>query len=167
MPPRSSKLDVSLRKMTARDLADAHGLSRRIRWPHRLEDWEFLFRFAKGVVAIANGTVVGTSLAWPYGRSAASIGLVIVSPECQGSGVGRKLMRALIDQLGNRVLTLNATDVAVPLYRSLGFVPIGMLFQHQGAAFSVPATGLGPGERVRPMRTGDEEAILRLDRQAT
>jgi GNAT superfamily N-acetyltransferase len=167
MPTTRSKPAIDLRKMTARDLAQAHGLSRRMHWPHRLEDWQFLFRFAKGVVAVADGAVVGTTLAWPYGRTAASVGLVIVAPECQGAGVGRRLMSALIDQMGNRVLTLNATDVALPLYKSLGFVPVGRLHQHQGAAFSVPATGLGRGERVRPMGSGDEEEILRLDRQAT
>ena len=162
-----SKPAVDIRKMTARDLAQAHKLSRRLHWPHRLEDWEFLFRFGKGVVAVADGAVAGTALAWPYGRTAASVGLVIVAPQCQGAGVGRRLMSALIEQMGNRVLTLNATDIAVPLYRSLGFVPVGTLHQHQGAALSVPATGLGRGERVRPMGTGDEEEILRLDREAT
>ena len=46
---------VTLRAMTASDLAAAHALSSEIRWPHRPADWEQAFRHAEGVVAERDG----------------------------------------------------------------------------------------------------------------
>ena len=65
---------VRLRDMTSEDLAAAHALSRKAQWPHRLEDWEFMFRVGWGVVAERDGGVIGTTLAWPYGDDAATLG---------------------------------------------------------------------------------------------
>jgi len=158
---------VRLRDMTSDDLAAAHALSREAQWPHRLEDWDFMFRVGQGVVAERDGVIVGTTLAWPYGEHAATLGMVIVSAACRGAGVGRKLMNATIEGLGERAIQLNATTDGLALYKSLGFVTTGGIHQHQGAAFSVPVVSLRRGERVRPMGAGDEPAVVELDRQAT
>ena len=158
---------VRLRDMTSDDLAAAHALSRQAQWPHRLEDWDFMLKVGIGVVAGRDGVVVGTTLAWPYGEDAATLGMVIVSPDCRGGGVGRKLMHAMFERLGDRAIQLNATDAGLALYKSLGFVTTGGIHQHQGAAFSVPIISLRRGERVRPLGAGDEAAIIDLDHQAT
>lgn len=158
---------VRLRDMTPDDLAAAQALSRQAQWPHRLEDWEFMLKVGLGVVAESEGVVVGTILAWPYGRDAATLGMVIVAPECRGGGVGRKLMNAMFERLGGRTIQLNATDAGLALYKSLGFVTVGGIHQHQGAAFSVPVASLRRGERVRPMGVGDEAAVIDLDRRAS
>jgi predicted N-acetyltransferase YhbS len=158
---------VLLRDMTSADLAAAHALSRQAQWPHRLEDWDLMLRIGLGVVAERDGVVVGTTLAWPYGEDAATLGMVIVAPECRGAGVGRKLMTAMFERLDGRAIQLNATNEGLALYKSLGFATVGGIHQHQGAAFSVPIVSLRRGERVRPLGSGDEAAIVELDRQAT
>lgn len=158
---------LQLRAMTKDDLAGAHALSREQKWPHRLEDWDFLLQAGEGVVADQDGEIVGSAMSWPYDDRSATLGMVIVSTVHQGRGVGRKLMNALIEQLGDRTVLLNATEEGLPLYRSLGFEAVGGVVQHHGAAFSVPIAELQPDERVRPMGASDIAVAQELDRQAT
>lgn len=158
---------VDLRRMTAQDLAAAHDLSSEQKWPHRIEDWEMLFGLGFGYVAERDGEVVGTAMAWLYGADAATLGMVIVSPRAQGMGIGRRLMDAVLADLGDRTVMLNATDEGAPLYRKLGFEPIGPVFQHQGAAFAVPMAELIPDERVRPLGAKDMATLRDLAKRAT
>jgi len=157
---------VRLRAMTADDLPAARELSREQNWPHRSADWAFLFDIGQGIVAESDGAVVGTAMCWIY-EGAATIGMVIVSPACQGQGIGRRMMNSLLETLGDRTVMLHATDEGLSLYKSLGFVPLGQVFQHQGAVFAVPIPELQAGERVRPMGSRDVDAACDLDRQAT
>jgi hypothetical protein len=92
--------------------------------------------------------------------------MVIVDPARQGQGIGRKLMNAMLDRLDGRAVMLNATGEGLPLYRKLGFEPVGTIHQHQGAAFSLPIALLGADERVRPMGRRDHAVIAELDRKA-
>ncbi|WP_176595994.1 MULTISPECIES: GNAT family N-acetyltransferase [Sphingobium] len=163
---------VDLRRMTAEDLAAAHDLSHEQKWPHRIEDWEMLFQLGFGYVAERDGPdnrreVIGTAMAWLYGDDAATLGMVIVSPRAQGMGIGRRLMDAVLHDLGDRTVMLNATDEGMPLYRKLGFAPVGPVFQHQGAAFAVPMAELIPDERVRPLGSKDMDVLRDLAAQAT
>lgn len=158
---------VDLRRMTVDDLAAAHILSSEQKWPHRIEDWEMLFGLGFGYVVERDGEVVGTAMAWLYGDKAATLGMVIVSPQAQGMGLGRRLMEAVLGDLGDRTVLLNATDEGAPLYRKLGFEPIGPVFQHQGAAFAVPMAELILDERVRPLGAKDMPTLHALARRAT
>jgi len=148
---------LALRPMTAADLEAATELSREQQWPHRDEDWELFLSLGEGLVAEAGGKLVGTIMAWRFGETMATIGMVIVSSAAQGQGIGRKLMEAMIDQLGERTIVLNATEEGLPLYLKLGFVETGQIYQHQGPAPDVPLTELQPGERVRPKGKADGE----------
>ena len=158
---------VDLRRMTVDDLAAGYGLSSEQKWPHRIEDWEMLLSLGLGYVAERDGEVIGTAMAWLYGLDAATLGMVIVSPAAQGMGLGRRLMEAVMADLGDRTILLNATDEGAPLYRKLGFESIGPVFQHQGAAFSVPVAELIPDERVRPLGAKDMPSLHGLARRAT
>lgn len=156
----------TLRAMTAQDLASAHKLSSEQQWPHRKADWARLLGLGHGVVAECDGHVVGTTMWWTYGADHAVVGMVIVANSQQGQGLGRRLMQAAFDAIGDRSILLNATDAGLPLYRSLGFETIGTIFQHQGAAFAVPIAELIPDERIAPMKAGEIETIAMLDRRA-
>lgn len=158
---------VRLRAMNPDDLPQAHALSRELNWPHLLEDWTFFLEIGQGVVAERDGAVVGTAMCWPFGPEVATLGMVIVSPTCQGAGIGRKLMQAVMDRLGDRTIILHATAEGEPLYQSLGFEPDGAVLQHQGTAFSVPVPELIADERVRPMGQSDWPVITAMDARAT
>ncbi len=158
---------VRVRKMQPEDIPAARELSRQQEWPHRAVDWEFLFRHGSGFIADADGQVVGTTLVWPYGEDAANLGMVIVSPQCQGQGIGSRLMEAALDALGDRTVRLNSTEEGLALYGKFGFQPVGRIFQHQGLVDSVPLIELRPNERVRPVGRADRAAVTELDRSAS
>lgn len=156
-----------LRRMTEADLDAAYALSEEQKWPHRPEDWAMLQALGQGYVIEDDGKVVGTAMSWPFGDNAATVGMVIVSPACQGRGLGRALMDALLADLDGRTVMLNATAEGEPLYRKIGFAEAGVILQHQGVPNAVPVIEMLPGERVRPMGSKDLPLLRDLSRAAT
>ena len=148
---------VVLRDMTQDDLHAAIELSQEQSWPHRAEDWELFYELGEGIVAEIDGRVVGTIMAWRFGETYATLGMVIVTGEVQGRGIGRKLMEAMLTRLEGCNVVLNATQEGLPLYASMGFVPCGVVRQHQGPAPTMPLAELQPGERLRPLGGADEQ----------
>lgn len=138
---------VTLRRMTVDDLPAAQTLSDRQKWPHCIEDWDMLLGLGFGYVAENNDGIVGTAMAWLYGGDAATLGMVIISPQVQDSGVDRPLMDAVLSDLGGRTTLLNATA--------------------EGAAFAVPIAELIRDERVRPLGARDMPTLHDLARRAT
>jgi len=158
---------ITCRRMDEGDIAAAHALSQAVRWPHRAEDWQFVLRVGSGWVAEQDGAVIGTGLSWKQGDHHASLGMIIVSPERHGKGIGRELMRRVLEELGDRCTLLNATAAGQPLYERMGFVPIGTLCQHQGSMAAIPAVVPAGGARVRPAAPQDLPAIIALANRAT
>ncbi|GHB07637.1 acetyltransferase [Salinicola rhizosphaerae] len=59
------------------------------------------------------------------------ISQMVVAPACQGQGVGRLILRELIDatvRAGGGVIRLNARCHATAFYRNEGFLPVGEPF---------------------------------------
>ena len=156
-----------MRALTEGDLAAAHGLSQAVGWAHRLDDWRFVHGLGRGFAVDEDGMLVGTGLYWPFGTGFATLGLVIVAPDRQGAGIGRRLMTGLLEAIGPRTTILNATDAGAPLYEKLGFRSTGIIQQHQGAGFRVPDAPLPPGARIRPATMADLPAVTALDAAAT
>lgn len=166
MTTPSTELQIEYRRMGERDLPAAHALSQAVRWPHRLEDWQFVHRLGTGFVAECEGTILGTALCWAYGSDHGSLGMVIVSPDAQGKGIGRELMTRVLGELGARSTLLIATPAGQPLYERLGFVAVGRVHQHQGTVFE-PVMAVPPaGERIRPIGASDGPKLARLASRA-
>lgn len=157
---------VSIRTMTRADLEAAHALSAELRWPHRPADWEQLFAHAEGFIAERDGEVIATAQRWRWGPRHATIGLVIVSPACQGRRVGHRLMTTLLDGLQDHTVLLHATAEGRGLYERLGFVRTGEVRQHQGIAQPTPLIALPSGWRLRPAGQNETAALQRLDAEA-
>ena len=154
-------------RFTSADLPAAHRLSLEVKWPHRLSDWKLVHGLGAGYVAEDERGLIGTVLYWKFGRRQASLGMVIVTPRAQGRGIGRKLMDLALADLEGRDVLLAATAVGQPLYEALGFVPVGIIAQHQGIAGRVPALALPRGERLRPIGSREEQRLVSLDRRAS
>ncbi|NLP63378.1 GNAT family N-acetyltransferase [Paraburkholderia sacchari] len=174
MSESAVKSDPRYRRFTADDIDAAHGLSVAVRWPHRPEDWRFAVEAGAGFVAEENHTVIGTALCWKFGADRATLGMVIVSPDQQGRGIGRKLMELVLDELGDRVTFLHATPAGQPLYEKLGFAASSGLTQHQGTVEAAPAVVLPRGETLRAVTPADLPTLIDLasrgcglDRSAT
>lgn len=155
------------RPFASNDVAAAHALSLAVRWPHRAEDWRFMFDAGSGFVADDNGAVTGTALYWKFGEHCGTLGLVIVSAQEQGRGIGRKLMELALEALGNRITFLYATPAGKPLYEKLGFASCGTLDQHQGMIGPIAVTMPPPGCQLRPLATGDLHRIIELASSAS
>lgn len=173
MPPGSTALSsssiddgVQLRTMNSADLPQAHALSDEMGWPHRPVDWEQMFAHGQGWVAERGGQIVGTALRWLWGDRHATIGLVIVSPACQGRRIGTRLMNALLQGLEERSVMLQATAEGRGLYERLGFVRVGEIRRHQGMAQATPLIALPTGWRLRPAGLTEAPALHPLDQAA-
>ena len=162
-PAPSTDDGITFRPMTADDLQATQAMSDALRWPHRPADWEQAFAHAEGVVAERAGRIVATAQRWLWGERHATVGLVIVSPDHQGHGLGRRLMQAMLEGLDGRSVLLQATNEGRGLYERLGFVATGSLRQHQGEAKPTALIGLPPGWRLRPVGANDTAALQRLD----
>lgn len=161
---------ITYRRFTDDDIAAAHALSVEVKWPHRADDWRFVTGTGIGCIGFVAENVdgvVGTALSWKYGADTGSLGMVIVSPQHQGKGIGRTLMNKVLDALQGRVVFLNATPSGQPLYEKFGFEAIGTIDQHQGAAFQPPLISLPPGERLRPLGTNDAPRLASLASRAS
>lgn len=157
---------VLLRPMTQADLPHAQALSAELRWPHRPIDWEQVFVYAQGLVAERDGVIIATAQRWRWGPRHATIGLVIVTPACQGRRIGHRLMSALLDGLDDCTVVLQATAEGRGLYERLGFVRTGEIRQHQGVALPAPLIALPTGWRLRPAGQNDVLQLQRLDEEA-
>jgi GNAT superfamily N-acetyltransferase len=156
--------DVALLPFARAHLEGALKLSQEMSWPYRIEDWDVALQLGQGFVLERAGTVIGTAAWWPYGETHASAGMIIVAKDAQGRGYGARLMDALLTSARPRTIALNSTAEGIMLYRRRGFVPIGVIHQHQGIPRGrhEPRPGL-----VRPATASDFEAIMGLDRNAT
>lgn len=159
--PAAQNPALVYRPMTTADVPAAHALSLLLKWPHRLDDWAMLQRVAEGFVAEDNGRLVGTAFACLQGAYA-TIGLVIVSDEYQGQGIGRQLMEQALQACGSATAILNATLAGVPLYVSQGFVEFGRVHQHQGTVAPQPCPPLPAGTICREADQGDWPQLLNL-----
>ncbi|MDQ7774714.1 MAG: GNAT family N-acetyltransferase [Paracoccus aminovorans] len=144
-----------------RHLDDALALSQAAGWPHRREDWALIAGLSRGAVACADGRVVATALATPFGPVAMA-NMIIVDAAMRGRGLGREIMQRALRLAEPREWRLVATQPGLPLYRKLGFQDCGLVHQHQGL---LPALAPPPGVRLAGPQ--DSNAIAAMDRAAT
>lgn len=166
MDQKVAPTGVAYRRMNEADLEGAHRLSQALRWPHRLQDWQLIHKLGMGYVAEDGDAVVATIMCWSHGTEFASIGMVIVAPDWQGQGIGRKLMAMAMAELAKRNLLLCATDSGKALYARLGFTPVGAISQHQGSVFRPKLMALASGERIRPLGARDGAKLAALGARA-
>lgn len=158
-----------IRPFTQQDLLSGWKLSQQAGWSHRLDDWQFLARFAKGGVAEVEGNSVGCALYWLWGEQRATLGMVLVDTNFQGQGIGRRLVQAALTQCGDRCIQLCATQQGKELYRKLGFVQTGKLIQCQATAITAVrgASIITMHNQIKPATRDHLPQLLELEQQAT
>ena len=98
-------------------------------WERRTADRSRLAQLVKGslwvVSALDDGQLVGFARAVSDGATNAYVSTVAVLPDYQGRGIGREMMRRLIDGHDGIQFVLHANDNAYPFYLhlDLGFQP--------------------------------------------
>lgn len=133
-------------------------------WPHRPEDVKAAMDLGRVWLAQVDthGGIAGIAAWWAYGAAAARIGLVIVSPDYQGQGIGRRLVERILDEGGPRGWMLLSTEAGRSLYQKLGFRILGSAQRHQGIYRHEPVTD----PRIRMASTDDYACLMTLDHSA-
>ncbi|MFH8444860.1 GNAT family N-acetyltransferase [Streptomyces sp. NPDC018026] len=156
-----------IRRLTLRDLTACADLSEDRGWPREEHKWGFLLTAGKGYgIDDPGGGLVAACTVTEYGPqerpSLAAIGMVLVAERHARQGVGRRLMRHIVSELGALPLTLHATPYGRPLYEELGFKVTGGAEMVRGRF--VPG-GAEPKTVTRTATAEDLAAVLRLDEE--
>ncbi|MBT0726684.1 GNAT family N-acetyltransferase [Rosenbergiella australiborealis] len=160
-------MTIELRAMQPADLEQGYRLSQQVSWPHRREDWQQALAHGAGLVAENEQQIVGCAILWPWGDTRSTLGLVIVDPACQGKGIGKKLIDALLAKVPNGNVRLHATEMGQGLYEKYGFIAQGAIFQHQIAQLpECEVLELAEDETIRPLREDELPTLIDKDNQS-
>jgi predicted GNAT family N-acyltransferase len=98
------------------------------------EEMDDLDEEATHYLAEEDGRSVGTARLVDKGSGVGKIGRVAVLKEARGAGVGRDLMRTILDDTRGQFQSyvLDAQLQVIPFYERLGFVPEGEVFLDAG-----------------------------------
>ncbi|MFC8789582.1 GNAT family N-acetyltransferase [Streptomyces cinereoruber] len=153
---------LPVRRLTPGDLLACADLSENREWPREEHKWGFLLTAGTGygIDDPAGEGLLACCVVTSYGPGLAAIGMVLVAERYARQGVGRRLMRHVLEEAKDTPLTLHATANGQPLYEQLGFTETSRAEMVRGRfTFAAPA----PSVPVRPATADDLKAILRLD----
>jgi GNAT superfamily N-acetyltransferase len=158
-----------IREMTTRDAEPAAELLRRGDFGERLDffEWALTQPSVAPLVAEHDGRIIATGVGTAHAGTG-WVGVIFVAPDRRGTGLGRRITRAVLDGLeerGSRTQILIASPMGRPIYEREGFSVLD-----RQVRFTVD--GLPPDEgpidaRIRAFEPADFDAILALDRHAT
>ncbi len=177
---------LPIRRLVPGDLPACADLSEDRGWPRDEHKWGLLLTAGTGYgIDDPRGGLVAACVLTGYGprdekrgsafggdgsdQGLGAVGMMVVAKRYERQGVGRRLLRHLINTAGATPLTLYATPDGRPLYAQLGFTAIGRsetLRGHFAAAAQAPGGTSDtddPSIAVRPAVAADLPAIVRLD----
>lgn len=163
---------VRIRPLTPADLEPAADLLRRGDFGERLDffSWAIEQPWMDILVAVDGDRILGTGTASAHGHSG-WVGVIFVTPDARGGGLGRRITRAVLDRLeerGARTQILIASPMGRPIYEREGFRVLDR--QVRFAIDGLPPDGddgAGGDPSIRPFREADRPAVEALDRAAT
>jgi GNAT superfamily N-acetyltransferase len=161
---------IEIGRLRETDIAEALQLKEQENWNQTESDFRRLMRLdPRGCLAARlGGRVVGTVTSVIFGKGLAWIGMMLVDKGFRRRGLGKRLMRAALDYLGQEgvdTVKLDATAAGRPVYESLGFVPESLIERWE----RVPPDTDGPGQAASRWPGIDEHtwpAVCALDRPA-
>lgn len=165
--PTPSPTLVPIRRLTPRDLTACADLSEDRGWPREEHKWGLLLSAGTGYgIDDPEGGLITACVVTEYGPAGrpalGAIGMVLVAERHSRQGIGRRLMRHVLAEMGTTPLTLHATPNGRPLYEELGFKVTGRAEMVRG---HFTAGGPDPAVSTRPATAGDLTTILRLDEE--
>jgi GNAT superfamily N-acetyltransferase len=160
--------EVSLRRMTASDLAAADELRRLVGWNQTPQDWQAMLELAPNgcFVALKGTQLVGTVTTIRYGRPLGWIGMMLVHPEHRRQGIAARLMAEALKHMHGLSIPcagLDATPAGLPVYEKMGFVAEWTLTRWQRSTAPESAAAPNHGMAVRAAVEADRPALVELD----
>lgn len=164
---RIDSYEAQVEPISTRSRALLHELTVSVHWPHRESDIDQLIGLGRGYVALDEiGRPLGSAMQFPMGPDFATLGMMVTPPRLQAQGAGRALLKRTLQDCEGRDLRLNATRSGYRLYKSAGFVDVGIVWQHQGIVGAVPVPDPVPGVELVSLTAGDRAAMLAMDAAA-
>lgn len=157
---------LPIRRLTLRDLTACADLAQDRGWPREDHKWGLLLSAGTGygIDAPDGDGLAAACVVTEYGPQErpglGAIGMVLVAERHARKGLGRRLMRYVVEGAGTTPLTLHSTPNGQPLYEQLGFKTIGRAEMVSGRF--TPGGPL-PDVATRPATAEDLPAIIRLD----
>ncbi|WP_206059511.1 GNAT family N-acetyltransferase [Nonomuraea zeae] len=150
---------MTFRRLTTSDLDDCARLAKDRDWLPERHKWRLLFEVgeAYGIDAPDGDGLAATNILTRYGDDHAVISMVLTASRYARRGLARALMEHVLEQAGDRTVSLYATDNGRPLYEQLGFRVVGTAAKHTGVFEGEPSG------RTRPATEADLGWILDLD----
>jgi GNAT superfamily N-acetyltransferase len=139
---------VVIELLGAADAPANVALSHRVGWKDAIADWHTLHAAARVLGVRRQGQLIAQGALGDYG-SAATLAKMVVAPEFQGQGLGRRLLEELLAPARARRIPIGlcATDQGRPLYEKAGFSASGELM----ILFGTPRAGASMPESVVPL----------------
>lgn len=162
MPTELTPLPV--RRLTRDDLIACADLSEDRGWGREEHRWGLLLAAGTGygIDAPDGKGLVASCVVTSYGPELSAVGVLLVAGRYARQGIGRQLMRHVIDATGDTPLSLFSTEQGKGLYEELGFVHAGPAARMRGA-FRPGSVETDGTVSTRPATASDLPAILRLD----
>lgn len=150
---------MTIRRLTLDDLAACMKLAVDREWPPEERKWRLLFEVGEvyGLDAPDGDGLASTSVLTRYGDDHAVVSMVLTASRYGRRGLARSVMEHLLEQAGDRIVSLHATENGRPLYEQLGFRVVGRAAIQKGVF-----TG-APSDVTRAAGAADLPAILELD----
>ncbi|QIP85643.1 GNAT family N-acetyltransferase [Streptomyces sp. Tu 2975] len=154
--------ELPIRRLTKDDLTACADLSEDRGWPREEHKWGLLLTAGTGYgIDDPEGKgLVTCCVVTDYGTDLAAIGMVLVAERYSRQGIGRRLMKHVLQGMGSTPLTLHATPYGQPLYEELGFTTTGRAEMVRGRFTD---SGPRPQAATRPATAEDLAAVVRLD----
>ncbi|MER5766996.1 GNAT family N-acetyltransferase [Streptomyces sp. NPDC001985] len=159
---------LPMRRLTRSDLVSCANLSEDRGWPREEHKWGLLLSAGTGygMDDPSGKGLAAACVVTSYGPGLSTIGMVLVAQQYARQGIGRRMMRQMLNEAGGTPLALHATAQGQPLYEELGFTAVGGAEMVRGR-LRTDALAPGPGGRgratTRPATADDLSAIVRLD----
>jgi GNAT superfamily N-acetyltransferase len=147
-------------ELSAADIADNVALSRSVGWKDVASDWRVLHAAARVVGVRDAGRLVAQGALADYG-TAASLAKMVVAPDFQRHGLGRRLMEELLAAPTARGVPIGlcATEFGRPLYEKAGFNVSGEIM----ILFGTPRSGTTRSDSVVPLSSA--ERAIEIERK--
>jgi GNAT superfamily N-acetyltransferase len=149
---------VALERLGVADAPANLALSHRVGWKDTLGDWHTLHAAARVLGVREQGQLIAQGALGDYG-AAATLAKMVVAPEYQRRGLGRRLLEELLAPARARGIPIGlcATDQGRPLYEKAGFSVSGELM----IVFGTPRPMASRPESIAPLL--DAAAVFELE----
>lgn len=156
---------LPVRRLTAADLPACSALAVDRDWEPTPDRWRLLYELGEIYgVDDAGGGLAGAVALTRYGPELTAIGKMLVARRHGRQGLGGRLMAHVLDQAGDTVTCLIATEYGRPLYERLGFGAIDRSVRYIGPLAAGQPGPAGPG--LREASPADLAGIAELDRRS-